>query len=84
MEYITTAEAARRLSVSKKTIYRRIADGSIPACYLTKKTVRIKESDLDAYMASKAEIMIISELRSLCTTLKIPKEDFLKKLEALL
>jgi excisionase family DNA binding protein len=55
MEYITTAEAARRLSVSKKTIYRRIADGSIPACYLTKKTVRIKEADMDAYMASKAE-----------------------------
>jgi excisionase family DNA binding protein len=55
MEYITTAEAARRLSVSKKTIYRRIADGSIPACYLAKKTVRIKEADLDAYMESKAE-----------------------------
>lgn len=55
MEYITTAEAARRLSVSKKTIYRRIADGSIPACRLAKKTVRIKEADLDAYMASKTE-----------------------------
>ena len=55
MAYITTAEAARRLSVSKKTIYRRIADGSIPASHLSEKTVRIKEADLDAYMESKAQ-----------------------------
>ncbi|WP_312611413.1 helix-turn-helix domain-containing protein [Oscillibacter sp.] len=55
MEYITTAEAARRLSVSKATIYRRISDGSIPVCRLAAKTVRIKAADLDAYMASKVE-----------------------------
>ena len=55
MEYITTAEAAHRLSVSKATIYRRIADGSIPVCRLAAKTVRIKAVDLDAYMASKVE-----------------------------
>jgi excisionase family DNA binding protein len=48
--YLTVKQAAERLQVSKKTIFRRIADGSLVACRLTNKTLRIDEIDLESYM----------------------------------
>ena len=48
--YLTVAQAAERLQVCKKTIFRRIQDGSIPAHSLSSKTLRIDEKDLEAYM----------------------------------
>lgn len=49
----TPAQAAERLQVSKKTIFRRIADGSIKAIRLGNKTIRIEEADLQAFIDGK-------------------------------
>lgn len=48
VKYISVGQAAEKLSVSKRTIYRRIKDGGIPAIKLSEKCIRIKESDLEA------------------------------------
>jgi len=47
---ITIRQAAERLSVSTKTIYRRIKDGSLPAVKLSERDYRIDEKDLDAFI----------------------------------
>lgn len=54
MAYISPLEAANRLSVCKKTVYRRIADGSIPVYRLSANRLRIDEADLEKFMQSKA------------------------------
>lgn len=48
--YLTIKQAAERLQVSKKTIERRIKDGSIPIIRLGIHSIRIKETDLDAFI----------------------------------
>jgi len=48
--YLTVAQAAERLQVSTKTIFRRIADGSIVAHRLGSRTIRIAEEELERYM----------------------------------
>lgn len=48
--YITVNEAASRLSVSKKTIYRRIADGSIKVARLSPKSIRIDSEDFERFL----------------------------------
>lgn len=48
--YITVKQAAERLQVSTKTIFRRIEDNSIPVIRLGNKTIRIDESDLQQYI----------------------------------
>lgn len=53
MEYISIREAANRLSVSTKTIYRRIADGSLPAYRLSANRLRVKADDLEKFMQAK-------------------------------
>jgi len=52
--YITIKEAAKRLSVSTKTITRRIADGTIQTVKLG-KAIRISEDDLANALKSKKE-----------------------------
>ena len=47
---LTVKQAAEKLQVSTKTIFRRIADGSLPAYKLGVKLVRIRQSDLDEYV----------------------------------
>lgn len=47
---ITIRQAAERLSVSTKTIYRRIKDGSLPVVKISEKDYRIDERDLDAFI----------------------------------
>lgn len=49
--YISLEEAARRLSVSVKTIRRLIADGDLPAYRCRKRNLRVKVSDLESVMA---------------------------------
>ncbi len=46
-EYITINQAASALSVSSKTIRRRIADGTIPAKRIGTRMVRIPSHALD-------------------------------------
>lgn len=54
MEYLTKKQAAVKLSVSERTIARRIKDGVIPAVRLG-KLIRIVDKDLDTALASKTE-----------------------------
>lgn len=50
MQLLTIAEAAERLKVSTRTIRRYISDGILPASRLSRKTIRIKESDVVALL----------------------------------
>lgn len=53
--YLTVAQAAERLQVSTKTIFRRIADGSLPSHRIGTKTIRIKDDDLNKFMEGKRQ-----------------------------
>lgn len=46
--YISLEEAAEMMSVSTKTIRRRISDGTIPAYHCGSRPIRIKLDDLEA------------------------------------
>ncbi len=50
--YLTPGEAAELLAVSRKTIQRRIADGTIPTVRLGAKLVRIRRADLDRALSA--------------------------------
>ena len=54
--YLTVKQAAERLQVCKKTIFRRIEDGSLKAIKLGRKTVRIAEEDLHAYLEQNKNV----------------------------
>lgn len=45
--YLSISEAARLLGLSRWTIYRYVTSGVLPATRITKRTTRIKRSDLD-------------------------------------
>lgn len=49
------ADAADRLAVSRFWIYRRIESGELPVVELgdTRKNQRIRESDLDSFIAAR-------------------------------
>ena len=47
---ITIRQAAERLGVSTKTIYRRIQDKSLPVVKISSKDYRIDVKDLEAYI----------------------------------
>lgn len=49
-KYFTIRQAAEILNVCKKTIARRIADGSIAANHLGHRTIRISEENLKKYI----------------------------------
>ncbi len=51
--WMTTQEAARRMGVTPRTLYRFIDDGGIPA-YKMGRVFRVKKSDVDAYIESVA------------------------------
>ena len=46
-QYLTLAEAADLMSVSVKTLRRRIADGTIPAYRCGQRVIRIRVADLE-------------------------------------
>jgi excisionase family DNA binding protein len=46
MKYITINQAAERLGMSARTVRRYIKSGRLPASRLSRKTVRIAESDV--------------------------------------
>lgn len=47
--WLGTSEAAERLGVVPRTLYRLIDEGQIPA-YRMGRVFRVKESDLDAFL----------------------------------
>lgn len=47
--WLSTAEAARRLGVTTRTLYRFIDEGDLPA-YKFGRVIRLRESDIDAFI----------------------------------
>ena len=45
--YLTLAEAADLMSVSVKTVRRRIADGTLPAYRCGRRVIRVRVDDLE-------------------------------------
>lgn len=54
-EWLSTQEAARRLGVTARTLYRFIDVGELPA-YRMGRVIRVKSEDIDAFIdASRIE-----------------------------
>ncbi len=51
VEWLSTKEAARRLGVTARTLYRFIDEGDLPA-YRFGRVIRLKPADIDAYIES--------------------------------
>ena len=49
--WMSTEDAARRLGVATKTVYRFIDRGELPA-YRIGRVIRLKDADVEAYEAS--------------------------------
>ena len=47
---LTVEEAARRLTISKPTMWRIISRGEIPIVRISRRTIRLKATDLEAYV----------------------------------
>ena len=47
--WLGTKEAARRLGVTSRTLYRFIDEGGLPA-YRLGRVIRLKQSDVDAFI----------------------------------
>jgi excisionase family DNA binding protein len=45
--YVSLVEAAALMSVSVKTVRRRIADGTLPAYRCGRRSIRVRAEDLD-------------------------------------
>lgn len=50
-DLLTVREAAQLLRVGPETIRRRIRDGSLPACHLGTRAIRIRSKDLQGLAA---------------------------------
>lgn len=50
-DFLTAAEVARRLGVTRHTVYRWIATGRLPAVRFSRKVIRVRRSDLAALSA---------------------------------
>ncbi len=49
IEWLSTAEAARRLGITPRTLYRLIDEGQLPAYRMT-RLITLKGSDLDEFI----------------------------------
>jgi excisionase family DNA binding protein len=47
--WLSTAEAARRLGITARTLYRFIDEGQVPA-YKFGRVIRLRESEVDAFI----------------------------------
>lgn len=50
-EWLSTQEAAAKLGVTPRTLYKLINDGAVPA-YKIGRVIRLKDDELDAYISS--------------------------------
>lgn len=48
VDYVTLLQAAELMSVSVKTVRRRIADGTLPAYRCGRRVIRVRIADLDS------------------------------------
>lgn len=48
--YMTVAEIADLLEVSKMTVYRLVHDGTLPAINAGKRSYRVRRADVAAYI----------------------------------
>ena len=51
IEWLNTAETARRLGVTARTLYRFIDEGQLPA-YRMGRVIRLKASEVDEFIES--------------------------------
>ena len=49
LEWLSTAEAAKRLGITPRTLYRFIDEGQL-AAYRFGRVIRLKQDDVDAYI----------------------------------
>jgi putative molybdopterin biosynthesis protein len=49
IEWLSTQEAARRLGITTRTLYRFVDQGEIPA-YRMGRVIRLQARDIDAYI----------------------------------
>ena len=49
--WLSTAAAAERLGITPRTLYRFIDEGQVPA-FKFGRVIRLKQSDIDAYIES--------------------------------
>ena len=55
IRWMGTAEAARRMGITARTLYKFIDEGQVPA-YKFGRVIRLKQSDVDAFIeASRVE-----------------------------
>lgn len=52
-DLLKIADIAKTLSCSKSLAYGLVASGELPCCHLTAKAIRVRRSDLRAYIASR-------------------------------
>ena len=51
VEWMSTAEAAKRLGITPRTLYRVIDEGQLPA-YRFGRVIRLKEDEVEAFIES--------------------------------
>lgn len=51
IRWLSTAESARRLGITSRTLYRFIDEGQLPA-YRFGRVIRLKEDEVDAFIES--------------------------------
>ena len=51
IEWLSTQEAARRLGITTRTLYRFVDQGELPA-YRMGRVIRLQGSDVDEFIAS--------------------------------
>ena len=49
IEWLSTQEAARRLGITTRTLYRFVDQGELPA-YRMGRVIRLQATDIDAYI----------------------------------
>lgn len=52
--YVTVREMARRMGVSRMTVYRLIHGGVLPAARFGQRLIRVREHDFQAYLDGAA------------------------------
>jgi excisionase family DNA binding protein len=52
IQWMGTAEAARRMGITARTLYKFIDEGSLPA-YKFGRVIRLKQSDVDAFIEAQ-------------------------------
>ena len=50
IEWLSTKEAARRLGITPRTLYRLIDEGQLPA-YKFGRVIRLQQAEVDAFIA---------------------------------